>query len=565
MRLQNRRFLSGIAVFCLFAVRAWGQGTTVEYTPTDSIFVNPERGFYSHEEVQAEGSAISLSRLNSIRNTEGLSLILRMYYLKKFRATDLSDAQLNLMRTDFQRMRETGIKCVLRFAYSSGQYDPDAPLEIIQRHLDQLKPIFEENRDVIAVIQAGFIGAWGEWYYSTNGLNNTASRRAVLQKILETAPHPLFAQVRTPNYKMYIFNRTTPIDSIEAYTSLQYARTGHHNDCFLANEDDYGTYQDTTADKAYLSEDTRFSPMGGETCNPNALSTCPNALRELTRMRWTYVNSDYHSTVLAQWTNGGCMPEIRRRLGYRFEMVTGTYADSARPGSGLPFALTLTNTGWAAPFNPRPVEVILRNLGDSSEYYVRLPVDPRFWNAGDTVRVSAQIGVPLDMPVGEYAMFVNLPDPSETLRYRPAFSMRFANSGIWEASAGYNKLLHSVRIDEAAGGEPYTDTLYLRLHGQITDVDDLGETAPREFRLHGNYPNPFNAATRVAFSLPRQSRVAITVHNALGQQVAVVDAGEQQAGLREVPVELPGLPSGVYFYRVQASEFGVTGRMVLVR
>ena len=422
MMQRLRRILGGIGTCFMVVLPALGQGTTVQYAPSDTLFPNPERGIYSHREVQAEGAALTLSDLTSIRNSKGQSLILRMYYLKKFRATDLSAAQLTLMQTDFARMRQAGIKCVLRFAYSSGETDPDAPLDIVLRHLDQLKPVIEQNRDVIAVIQAGFIGAWGEWYYSTNGLNTTANRRAVLQKFLETAPHPIFVQVRTPNYKMYIFNRTTPIDSIEAYSAMQYARTGHHNDCFLANADDYGTYEDTTADKAYLSSDTRFAPMGGETCNPNSFSTCGNAVRELTRMHWTFVNGDYQATVLAQWTNGGCMPEIKRRLGYRFEMIDGTYADSAKPGSGLPFALTLTNVGWAAPFNPRPAEVILRNPADSSEYYVRLPVDPRFWGAGDTARLSATIGVPLDMPAGEYEMFFRLPDPSESLRFRPEFA-----------------------------------------------------------------------------------------------------------------------------------------------
>ncbi len=446
MMRRISRHAGALAVVGLTALQAWGQGTTVQYSPSDTLFPNPERGFYSHREVQAEGAALTLSDLTSIRNSKGQSLILRLYYLKKFRATDLSAAQLNLMQTDFARMRQAGVKCVLRFAYSSGETDPDAPLDVILRHLDQLKPVFEENKDVIGVIQAGFIGAWGEWYYSTNGLNTTANRRAVLQKILDVMPHPVFAQVRTPNYKMYIFNRTTPVDSIEAYTALQYARTGHHNDCFLANYDDYGTYEDTSADKAYLSADTRFAPMGGETCNPNVLSICSNAVPELTRMHWTYVNSDYHSTVLAQWTNGGCMDEIKRRLGYRFEMISGTYADSARPGSGLPFALTLTNAGWAAPFNPRPVEVILRNPVDSTEYFVRLPVDPRFWGDGDTVRLAAMIGVPPDMPAGAYDMFLSLPDPSGTIRFRPEFAMRLANGGIWEPGTGYNRLLHHVTL-----------------------------------------------------------------------------------------------------------------------
>ena len=57
--------------------------------------------------------------------------------------------------------RKAGIKIILRFAYSIAMDEPDAPLSVILQHLDQLKPILQENKDVIAVLQAGFIGSWG--------------------------------------------------------------------------------------------------------------------------------------------------------------------------------------------------------------------------------------------------------------------------------------------------------------------------------------------------------------------------------------------------------------------
>ena len=60
-------------------------------------------------------------------------------------------------------MREAGVMCVFRFAYTSLETEPDAPLSIIQTHIDQLKPYLAKNADVIAVWQAGFIGSWGEW------------------------------------------------------------------------------------------------------------------------------------------------------------------------------------------------------------------------------------------------------------------------------------------------------------------------------------------------------------------------------------------------------------------
>ena len=80
------------------------------------------------------------------------------------------------------------------------------------------------------------------------------------------------------------------------------ARTGHHNDCFLASSTDYGTYLDKTIEYPYLIIDTRYTAMGGETCNYNPpRSNCPTALEELKMFSWTYLNSEYEPNVLGMF------------------------------------------------------------------------------------------------------------------------------------------------------------------------------------------------------------------------------------------------------------------------
>jgi hypothetical protein len=538
---------------------------TVVYTPTDSLFVNPERGFYSHREVQAEGSALSVSGLLSIRNTKGQSLILRLYYLKKFRTGELSQAQLMLMEADFAAMRAAGVKCVLRFAYSQSESEADAPLSTVLSHLDQLKPLLEANRDVIAVVQAGFIGAWGEWYYSSNGLNNTSDRRTVLNKILEVLPVERMAQVRTPNYKQAIFSITQPLTALEAYTGIPVARTGHHNDCFLASEDDYGTYQDTSADKAYLSADTRFVPIGGETCAPSQFSGCANALRELARMRWTYLNSDYNSYVLAGWTSGGCMDEVKRRLGYRFELVEGQFADSVGPGTGLAVRIRITNRGWAAPFNRRPFHLILRKDGDTTTYYAPLPVDPRFWPAGDTTTVDVTVGVPASVEPARYELLLALPDPAENLQARPEYSIRFANVGVWEPGTGFNRLGHTVTVDPAASGGTYPDTLLFRPLNGTTGIRDIPELPGDHLRLLGSYPNPFNGEARILFTLARRSSVELSVYDMLGREVYSRAGEENSPGRHEILFDAGGLSSGSYIYRLRSLGAHASGRFLLLK
>ena len=224
----------------------------ITYTASNEVISNPERGFMHLWSVTSEGTPFNLTTLQNLKN-ENVTIINRVYYLEAFKDSDLSTAELNLITTDFERLRTAGIKCVLRFAYNSDPNDTDAPLSIIERHLDQLKPIFDSNSDVIAFVQAGFIGSWGEWYYTTNNLTTIENKRAVLFKLLEVLPKEVKVQVRTPLYKQEIFNYSTAMDASVGYGTTDVARVGFHNDCFLASANDYGTYQITYDDKDRLS------------------------------------------------------------------------------------------------------------------------------------------------------------------------------------------------------------------------------------------------------------------------------------------------------------------------
>jgi len=74
---------------------------------------------------------------------------------------------------------------------------------------------------------------------------------------------------------------------------------------------------------------------------------------------------------------------------------------------------------------------------------------------------------------------------------------------------------------------------------------------PNEFQLLQNYPNPFNPSTTIRYGLPHKSMVQLTIHNTLGQQVALLVQGDQEAGYHEVKLDGSRLSSGVYFYRIQ--------------
>lgn len=140
------------------------------------------------------------------------------------------------------------------------------------------------------------------------------------------------------------------------------------------------------------------------------------------------------------------MADVQRKLGYRFTLAGGTFPTTARAGGRLPIVLTLTNHGWSAPYNPRPVRLVLREVTSGAERSLPLAADPRHWPAGETVGIRQAVQVPRDLPAGTYALLLDLPDPSPRLNARPDFKIRLANDGLWEPGTGYNDLRHSVTI-----------------------------------------------------------------------------------------------------------------------
>jgi len=101
--------------------------------------------------------------------------------------------------------------------------------------------------------------------------------------------------------------------------------------------------------------------------------------------------------------------------------------------------------------------------------------------------------------------------------------------------------------------------------GGTVGIMKLSGTTPDNFSLNQNYPNPFNPVTTIEFSVSKQSFIELRVFNMLGEEVAALVNQELAPGVYRTSLNAAGLPSGVYFYRLNAPDFSKTNKMLLVK
>ena len=425
------------------------------YAISDASLLNPERGFFTPYQLPGYPG------FSPVRAT-GNTLVHLNIRLDDWRETDIPEDVLEGFDTNFADIRDSGLKAIIRFSYNEGPYpdsEPDASKAQILRHIEQLTPFLQKNADVIAWVEAGFIGAWGEWHTSTNGLDNLTDKSEILHAVVDAIPNR-YVQVRYPANIIEMY--PDPMDAVSA-------RVAHHNDCFLSSDTDVGTYErdgvnTIERDQNYLAELTRFTPMSGETCAPfPPRSECASAIQEMELLHFSAINEAYHKGILRSWEQGGCMEEITNRLGYRLSLASAEFNEQVRSGGLLNLSVNITNTGFASLMNSRPLFIVLQE--PSSVFLTKLELDLRTWQPGSS-SFTAKVRLPSKLGEGDYDLALWLPDEAEMLQENPLYAVQFANEGTWDEATGYN-LLGRVTIDSSVTGS-YERTEFMQVEELVT-------------------------------------------------------------------------------------------------
>ena len=413
------------------------EGIVATFSGTTSDFANPERGFYGWSGDDLVSSYDSASVQASY--DAGMRLVLAKVQLDSFRDADVSSALLNALGDRFASLRSAGMKVTLLLSYDFSAEGRDATATVIQRHLEQLKPVLAANADVIPFMRAGFIGAWGEWHSSTSGnscgFNSTtscetanANRLVVRDALLANVPPTTQIGFRSPSDLQSWYASVAPPP-----------RLGAHNDCFLSGPTDTGTYTQS-GQREFVQGLTITGAFGGETCDGETplRTSCADILAEGVQYHLAWLNKNYSPTFITAWAAGGCLAEVSRSMGYRLQLDAIAHRRTVVRGGTFTALIDLRNVGWARLFSARKLVVTLEqtNSGGSGAVLVGAAGDLSTLPAQATSssRIIVSVAIPSTAQSGDYDVLLSVPDVFAATAGDVRFAVRPANAD--DASVG---------------------------------------------------------------------------------------------------------------------------------
>lgn len=315
----------------------------------------------------------------------------------------LADDALKNIENIFRYFISHKKQLIVRFLYDwEGKgimYEPN-DISIILGHMEQLSGILKSLERYIYIIQGLFIGSWGEMHNS-----RYLSERHIItlaKKIYECTGCSTQIALRCPSFWRMITKTSQPLDEKSAFTETYEARFSLYNDGMLASETDFGTYGHMGAKDAknhsdkWLRRDEldfqtnlcRFVSNGGEVINNCSFNDAGPAVRDLRKMRVSYLHCDHDRQVLEKWKhtksgmtdplwkNKSVYEYITAHLGYRFLIKDVKVTVNL---SRIKVAIKLINTGFAPCYHKFDVKIALAGEGSPEYHEYFVDTDTRLW------------------------------------------------------------------------------------------------------------------------------------------------------------------------------------------
>lgn len=436
--------------------------TNINYNESLLELNNPERGFY--EPIGINMQISNNKTLNPKNNLVHLRVGIGAFSSKVNGEKDLAftDDMLNALDTTLKNIKKNGGSVIIRFAYDNfnGTKDLEPTLDMILTHIKQLKKLFNDNVDVIAYVELGFFGPWGEMHSSKICTKENVS--IALDTMLDSVPQNITIGVRTPAYyAAWTHLDQNKLNEIITEKDDKAYRVGLYNDGYLGSESDLGTFKNRDVEVSWLNNQAKHTFYGGEVVANYAVNTPLNTIDYISKEGFlthtTYLNLRWNNTVIDSWKNSiyngedelykglSAFAFINNHLGYRFVLRKSMLTTNVEKSSHLQGKLNIENVGFANLINEKKVTIILKKGEEITE--IKTNLDPTTWESNKVSEVDFNISLPKDISLGKWDVYLRISKFGDLENDNNYQSISFANENIFDEYLGAN-YIGSINILE---------------------------------------------------------------------------------------------------------------------
>lgn len=446
----------------------------LDYTETTDELDNPERGFYrpcgisfTPEENKAKNPTNKLVHLRAdIADFSGA--------VNGIADEPLTDDMLKCLDETLKNIKANGGSTIIRFCYDknyNGKSNQEPSMEMMIKHIEQLGPVLNENKDVIAALEVGMFGPWGEMHSSTCCTNANVSK--IVNTWLNALSSDITISVRKPSYYASWANiNLSELDTNVTAKNTNAYRIGVFNDGYLGSGSDLGTYANREKEITWLSNQAKHTLFGGEivaNSDTTPINTANYMSVEGFKTHTSYLNIEWNNSVIDRMKNeeiyngkdsvyagkSGFL-YVNNHLGYRYVIKDAKATKTVPKNKKLNLELKIENVGFANLVNNKKVTILLENGTDT--YELQTNVDPTTWDSKNISDVNISVDIPDNVKLGDYDMYLRISKYGDYKNDNNYQCIKFANNVEWNDTLGASKLATISVIKEVIEQEVMDST-----------------------------------------------------------------------------------------------------------
>lgn len=406
---------------------------------------------------------------------------------------DLDETFFTNLRQTLENCRKNGCVIAMRFRYDDvGKLNPEpSSYDKIIDHINQIRDdgFLEEYKDILAFVESGFVGSWGEHWGGKYCSFEDKAR--LLDILLDVVPDEIPVTVRTPlTFTTWAGIGEDDIDEYISEPDSDASRVCLYNDGYMGSDSDLGTYRNRERDLKWVSRQAVNSYYGGEFSGNLEFTQQyetylpENSIPEMYYTHLSYINSNIYQlyknyTFGEQYDvenvdNSAYYGEtvykfMRDHIGYRFVLRDSDLSTSVQQGGILTLEADIENTGFANPLMTQKAEIILEKDGN----YIKTEVDvnTREWYSCTTSSPEFELKIPGGLETGKWNVYFKLSVGNNTQEEMHLRSVKFANNGTWNSALGAN-YMGSFNVTASEDKVLLSDDTFCQLNAQ----NDVGKS-----------------------------------------------------------------------------------------